>query len=278
MFDRHTAVAAALSITTVTAAALVVQQHAQGEERHVTSPSTTVSLADSASMTRSDTALGRASRSRAAGSALHRRQVHDAAAARTAAAQRVAALGAARAARARAARAAAREEQRQVVAQAEDDAQTARAEQDRAAAGTRASRSLRRGTSTLRAGGASSSAPDSSSAGRGALGEAPDHAGKPYAWGATGPDSFDCSGFTQYLFGQQGTQLPRTASDQYSASSKVGHDDKQPGDLIFTYGDEGIFHVGVYAGGNTMWAATKSGDVVREQEMWTSQYHVGRFS
>ncbi|MCW2606682.1 MAG: hydrolase, partial [Frankiales bacterium] len=118
----------------------------------------------------------------------------------------------------------------------------------------------------------------SSSAGRGALAEAPDHQGKPYAWGATGPDSFDCSGFAQYLFGHQGTELPRVARDQYAASSKVDQDAKQPGDLIFTYDGDGIYHVGVFSGDGQMWAATKSGDVVRKQTIWTSSYYVGRFA
>ena len=81
-----------------------------------------------------------------------------------------------------------------------------------------------------------------------------------------------------YLFGRQGTQLPRTASDQYAASSKVDQGDERPGDLIFTYDGSGIYHVGLYAGDGVMWAATKSGDVVRKQAIWSSNYRVGRFS
>ncbi|MCW2777251.1 MAG: hydrolase, partial [Frankiales bacterium] len=156
--------------------------------------------------------------------------------------------------------------------------QAARARQ----ADVRASRSQRRTalaspgrTSLLRAGGPSSR---STAAGRGALAEAPDHAGKPYAWGASGPDSFDCSGFTMFLFGHQGVRIPRTASDQYAAGTKVDQDGKQPGDLIFTDDGGGISHVGIYAGGGTMWAAPKSGDHVRQQTIWTDRYYVGRFA
>jgi cell wall-associated NlpC family hydrolase len=114
--------------------------------------------------------------------------------------------------------------------------------------------------------------------GRRALAEAPSHQGAPYQWGAAGPDRFDCSGFTMYLLGRQGRQLPRTASEQYMASTKVAQDDKQPGDLIFIYDTGRIHHVGIYAGHGLMWAATHSGDVVREQSIWTTEYNVGRFT
>jgi cell wall-associated NlpC family hydrolase len=70
----------------------------------------------------------------------------------------------------------------------------------------------------------------------------------------------------------------RTASEQYAASSRVDQADKKPGDLIFTYDSSGIYHVGLYAGDGLMWAATKSGDVVRKQAIWTSSYRVGRIT
>ncbi|MCU1693367.1 MAG: hypothetical protein JWM64_2458 [Frankiales bacterium] len=116
----------------------------------------------------------------------------------------------------------------------------------------------------------------SSSEGRSALAEAPDHDGKPYQWGAEGPSRFDCSGFTQYLFGHQGKELARTASAQYGQISKLPKSSKRPGDLIFSFDDGGIYHVGVYAGDGVMWAATHSGDTVRKQRMRTDSYKVGR--
>ena len=115
------------------------------------------------------------------------------------------------------------------------------------------------------------------SAGQAALAQAGAQAGKPYQWGAAGPDRFDCSGFTQFLFAQQGVSLPHSSSAQYDAVAPIPRGEEQPGDLIFTYdSDGGIYHVGLYEGDGVMWAATKSGDVVRQQEIWTSQYKVGR--
>ena len=100
--------------------------------------------------------------------------------------------------------------------------------------------------------------------------------GKPYAWGATGPGSFDCSGFTGYVYRQFGISLPRTSRDQYAAVPHVPTGQEQPGDLIFTYNAGGIYHVGIYAGNGQQWAATKTGDIVRPQSMFSRSYYVGR--
>ncbi|WP_083418697.1 NlpC/P60 family protein, partial [Pseudofrankia sp. BMG5.36] len=54
-------------------------------------------------------------------------------------------------------------------------------------------------------------------------------AGKPYVWGATGPNAFDCSGFAQYIYKQLGRYLPRTAQQQYNATIHVPQSAKQPG-------------------------------------------------
>ncbi|GAB2971606.1 C40 family peptidase [Amycolatopsis acidiphila] len=101
-------------------------------------------------------------------------------------------------------------------------------------------------------------------------------AGKPYAPGGTGPGSFDCSGLAQYAYRQAGVGLPRTASQQRGATRTLSHADARPGDLIFFSTGGRVYHVGVFAGGNRMWAAPESGDVVRLQDIWTSSYTVGR--
>ncbi|SFB26593.1 Cell wall-associated hydrolase, NlpC family [Amycolatopsis marina] len=101
-------------------------------------------------------------------------------------------------------------------------------------------------------------------------------AGESYSYGASGPDSFDCSGLTQYVHKQHGIDLPRTSGDQRAALPEIAKDDKRPGDLIFFADGGSVYHVGIYAGGNTMWAAPEPGDVVREQEIWTDAYTVGR--
>ncbi|MFC4000281.1 C40 family peptidase [Prauserella oleivorans] len=101
-------------------------------------------------------------------------------------------------------------------------------------------------------------------------------AGKPYSYGASGPSSFDCSGLTQYVHKQVGIDLPRTSGDQYAAVRKIAQGDKVPGDLVFFHDGGSVYHVGIYAGGNQIWAAPESGDVVRKQDIYTSSYYVGR--
>ncbi|MGH8869488.1 MAG: C40 family peptidase [Actinomycetes bacterium] len=101
--------------------------------------------------------------------------------------------------------------------------------------------------------------------------------GKPYEWGADGPDAYDCSGFTRHVFAQTGRELPRTSAAQYEAVRHVPRADVQVGDLVFTRTEDGeIYHVGIYAGDHRIWAATKPGDTVRTQEIWTDDYVVGR--
>ena len=92
--------------------------------------------------------------------------------------------------------------------------------------------------------------------------------GKPYVWGGASPQtSFDCSGLVQWVYGQAGVRLPRTAQQQYGATARVSRDDLQPGDLLFftrTYpSNEPITHVGIYVGDGQMVNATTPGDVVR---------------
>ena len=108
------------------------------------------------------------------------------------------------------------------------------------------------------------------------LNAANQHYGAPYSYGATGPNSFDCSGFTGYIYRQFGVSLPRTSADQYNAVQHIPQDQKQLGDLIFMYDGGGIYHVGLYAGNNQIFAATHTGDVVRPGPIYTSSYLVGR--
>ncbi|MFJ9540402.1 NlpC/P60 family protein [Streptomyces sp. NPDC101225] len=90
--------------------------------------------------------------------------------------------------------------------------------------------------------------------------------GKPYVWGATGPDSYDCSGLTQAAWKAAGVSLPRTTYDQVDAGTTVSLTDAQPGDLIFFYDD--ISHVGIYIGNGMMIHAPKPGAYVREESIY----------
>ncbi|MFF9111814.1 MULTISPECIES: NlpC/P60 family protein [unclassified Streptomyces] len=90
--------------------------------------------------------------------------------------------------------------------------------------------------------------------------------GKPYVWGATGPDSYDCSGLTQAAWKAAGVDLPRTTYDQVNAGTTVPLSQARPGDLVFFYGD--VSHVGVYIGGGMMIHAPKPGAYVREESIY----------
>lgn len=62
---------------------------------------------------------------------------------------------------------------------------------------------------------------------------AANYLGTRYVWGATGPKSFDCSGFIGHVFRSEGISLPRTSSMQYNLGTKVSKNDLKPGDLLF---------------------------------------------
>lgn len=81
------------------------------------------------------------------------------------------------------------------------------------------------------------------------LEEAYKHLGKPYVYGGSGPYSFDCSGFTSYVYRQLGYNLNRTAAGQYSNGVYVNKSELKPGDLVM-FGRGYINHVGIYIGNN----------------------------
>lgn len=85
--------------------------------------------------------------------------------------------------------------------------------------------------------------------------------GRPYVWGATGPNTFDCSGLTSWCYKQIGITIPRTSRDQGKAGKYVPKSDLRPGDLVFF--NNPISHVGMYIGDGNMVHAPKPGDVVK---------------
>jgi hypothetical protein len=98
--------------------------------------------------------------------------------------------------------------------------------------------------------------------------------GKPYVWGATGPDSFDCSGLMLRAFESAGVQLPRVAADQYHAGAMLPVRDAKPGDLLFWAYDPSnpvtIHHVAMYLGNNKIVEAQQTGVPVHVRSVkWT---------
>ncbi|MGP3981970.1 NlpC/P60 family protein [Streptomyces sp. KR80] len=85
--------------------------------------------------------------------------------------------------------------------------------------------------------------------------------GKPYVWGATGPNAFDCSGLTQAAWHAAGVSLPRTSYTQINAGQRIPRSELAPGDLVFFY--SGVSHVGLYIGGGQMIHAPRPGAPVR---------------
>ena len=82
--------------------------------------------------------------------------------------------------------------------------------------------------------------------------EAKKKLGSPYLWGATGPNSFDCSGFVGYVFRKAADlNLPRVSSEQATFRPKISSMNMKKGDLVFfeTTGKGRISHVGIYIGG-----------------------------
>lgn len=96
--------------------------------------------------------------------------------------------------------------------------------------------------------------------------------GRPYVWGAVGPRTFDCSGYTQYVFSRLGKRLPRTTYQQYAAT-KIPRNQLRPGDLVFT---PDLGHVGIYAGFGAMWNAPHTGASVRLERVYSYGWLAGR--
>ena len=103
--------------------------------------------------------------------------------------------------------------------------------------------------------------------------------GAPYALGGVGPNSWDCSGLTQWAFAQAGVTLPRTSFEQASAGVHVDRAAVQAGDLVFFDANgPGASHVGIATSNTTAISATSHG--VREHETtgsyWGKHYYGAR--
>jgi peptidoglycan DL-endopeptidase CwlO len=198
--------------------------------------------------------------------------------------QRQAGLAAAAAARAAAAEAARQARLAAARAQAARDA-AARRDAERAAARAAAEAARQRAAAEAAQRAASNPSrppsqpadpppppPPSSSGGVGAvLAYARAQVGKPYQWGAAGPDSFDCSGLTMMAWAQAGVSLYHYTGAQWDQTARVAISDLRPGDLVF-YGSSGptSHHVGLYVGGGQMIEAPYTGADVRYASIYRS--------
>jgi len=90
--------------------------------------------------------------------------------------------------------------------------------------------------------------------------------GTPYVWGATGPNKFDCSGFTQWVYRDAGINIPRVSRDQARVGQFVSFNQLQKGDMIFfdTHKKRTgqVSHVGIYLGGGNFIHASSAGKSV----------------
>jgi cell wall-associated NlpC family hydrolase len=103
--------------------------------------------------------------------------------------------------------------------------------------------------------------------------------GDAYAYGAAGPDRFDCSGLIRYAYSRAGFDVPRTSSAQAGHARRVAKKDMRPGDLMFFGGSGGVYHAGIFLrwsrGHAVMLHAPGSGERVRVSVPWTSQWFGG---
>lgn len=103
---------------------------------------------------------------------------------------------------------------------------------------------------------------------------AEEYLGTPYVLGGNGPNQFDCSGFTKYVYSHFGYTLNRTATDQLQNGISVSKDELQPGDLVFFKyrTSKPVSHVGIYIGNGEFIHASTNRYVVQIDQMESGHY------
>jgi cell wall-associated NlpC family hydrolase len=103
--------------------------------------------------------------------------------------------------------------------------------------------------------------------------------GDGYAYGASGPDRFDCSGLVFYSYRRAGFPVPRTSGAQAGFTRRVAKSRMRPGDLMFFHGSGGVYHAAIFLrwshGHALMVHSPGSGQRVRVAVPWTSSWFGG---
>jgi cell wall-associated NlpC family hydrolase len=122
-------------------------------------------------------------------------------------------------------------------------------------------------SSPVPVGGGSTAGTVSASTAAGAVSVAEAQIGKPYVWGAAGPNSFDCSGLVMFAYAHVGVSIDHFTGDQWNEGAHLNRDQLRPGDLVFfaydTSNPATIHHVGMYIGNGEMVEAPHTGASVQ---------------
>ena len=101
--------------------------------------------------------------------------------------------------------------------------------------------------------------------------------GDPYVYGAAGPNAFDCSGLTMYVYKRAtGISMQHTASSQFRKADRISRRQARPGDLVFFHNSGGIYHTAIYAGKGQVLHASRPGTNVKTDPIWTSSVYYAR--
>jgi peptidoglycan DL-endopeptidase CwlO len=156
------------------------------------------------------------------------------------------------------------------IAEEKEAAKLQKQAQEEAQAQANSKEQLKAKVSSGKKSGSSISAPAGGNA-QAILNEAYKHLGAKYVWGATGPDTFDCSGFTSYVYKHAaGMDISRTTYTQIDVGQPVSQDQLKPGDLVFPHAG----HVGIYVGNGQMIHAPQTGEVIKVSPVYS--FYAGR--
>ena len=101
--------------------------------------------------------------------------------------------------------------------------------------------------------------------------------GDPYVYGAAGPNAFDCSGYTMYVYAHAtNIQLQHLAGAQFREGHQIHRKQARPGDLVFMHSGSSIYHAAIYAGHNRVWEASRPGTRIHRDRIWTNQVYFAR--